>query len=74
MCFVKADGEGFEPAPKTSGKQGVADKSGAESGALDAEIEPKDPELEAIIDAWLGLPELVKAGIVAMVRAAGGAK
>jgi hypothetical protein len=28
--------------------------------------------LEAIIDAWPALPAVVKAGIVAMVRAAGG--
>ena len=32
------------------------------------------PELRAIIDAWPNLPEAIKAGISAMVRAAGGAK
>jgi len=75
MCFAKADGEGFEPAPKTSRKQGVADESGAESsaesGALDAENGLKDPDLGAIIDAWPGLPDAIKAGILAMVRTAG---
>jgi hypothetical protein len=31
-----------------------------------------DPDLSAIIDAWPALPEAVKAGIVAMVKAAAG--
>lgn len=31
-----------------------------------------DPDLVAVIDAWLSLPKPVKAGIVAMVRAAKG--
>jgi hypothetical protein len=29
-----------------------------------------DPELAAVIDAWDRLPEAIKAGIVAMVKAA----
>jgi hypothetical protein len=35
---------------------------------------PDDPDLVAIVGAWPTLPEPVKAGIVAMVRAAGGTK
>ena len=31
-----------------------------------------DPDLAAVIDAWDRLPEAVRAGIVAMVRAAAG--
>jgi len=31
---------------------------------------PADPELAAVIDAWDRLPEAVRAGILAMVRAA----
>jgi hypothetical protein len=31
-----------------------------------------DPDLAAVIDAWDRLPEAVRAGIVAMVRAASG--
>jgi hypothetical protein len=31
-----------------------------------------DSELTAVIDAWPALPEAIKAGILAMVQAAGG--
>jgi hypothetical protein len=31
-----------------------------------------DPALAALIDAWPALPEAIRAGILAMVRAAGG--
>jgi hypothetical protein len=31
-----------------------------------------DPALAAIIDAWPKVPEAIRAGILAMVRAAGG--
>jgi hypothetical protein len=74
MCLVKADGKGSELPLNSSGNEGFPDESGAESGALDAEIEPKDPELGAIIDAWPTLPEALKAGILAMVRTVGGTK
>jgi hypothetical protein len=33
-----------------------------------------DPDLTAIIDAWPALPETVRAGILAMVNAAAGAR
>jgi hypothetical protein len=33
-----------------------------------------DPELAAVIEAWDGLPEAVRAGIVAMVKAAAAVK
>ncbi|HUS46374.1 MAG TPA: hypothetical protein VM219_10195 [Phycisphaerae bacterium] len=45
--------------------------SGAECGAEKAICEPIDPDLQRVIDAWPNLPEAVKAGIVAMVRASG---
>jgi hypothetical protein len=66
-----ADREGTELIEKTPQKQGVADEGGAESGALGAENRPEDPDLGAVVDAWATLPETIKAGILAMVRAAG---
>jgi hypothetical protein len=34
--------------------------------------QPTDPDLAIVVDAWDRLPEAVRAGIVAMVRAARG--
>lgn len=56
---------------ENTGESTVSDQSGAESGAIDDESEPADPNLSAVIDAWPTLPGPIKAGILAMVRAAG---
>ena len=59
-------------------------RNGAESGALGEDIGPTsaskgatqgeqaDPDLEAVVKAWDSLPEAIRAGILAMVKAAGG--
>jgi len=44
----------------------------AQGAAVGAANTPNDPDLRAIIERWADLPDAVKAGIVAMVRAAGG--
>jgi hypothetical protein len=44
--------------------------SGAESGALAPQAPTLDAGLASLIDAWPTLPEAIRAGIVAMVRAA----
>ena len=41
---------------------------------LPCDTRQTDPNLAAVIDAWDRLPEAVRAGIVAMVRAAGGGR
>lgn len=53
---------------KTAGKQGVSEPSGAESGALHPVNAIGDPELAAVVVAWPALPEVIKAGILAMIR------
>lgn len=73
--------EGREHPQESPENPVIAAKSGAESGALppdSAPIDPDlaapiDPDLAALIDAWPTLSVALKAGIVAMVRAAGGA-
>jgi hypothetical protein len=45
---------------------------GAESGALAPQNPAIDPALAALIDAWPTLPDAIRAGILAMVWAAGG--
>lgn len=62
---------GIEPGPKSSGNNGGDDQSGAESGALDAQKVDFPPDLAAVVEAWPKLPEAIRAGILAMVQAAG---
>ena len=40
----------------------------------DAPLPPTDPDLSAVVNAWAKLPSALKAGIVAMVKAAEDAK
>lgn len=63
-------GTGLERVSETSGNRGDAGQSGAESGRLGARDTPINPELTAVVEAWPGLPEAIKGGILAMVRAA----
>jgi len=51
----------------------MATQGGAESGALGAEKPLDDPRLVEVVNTWTGLPDAVKAGILAMIRVAGGA-
>lgn len=58
--------------PNSPRNPGVSESGGANSGALGARGGAIAPELRAIIDAWPTLPEAIKAGILALVRTAGG--
>ena len=66
---------GIENSAENTGKTHVFPESGAESGALGAWEEAgmplvtsQDAGLLAIVEAWAGLAESVKASILAMVR------
>jgi len=61
---------GLEQAAEVSGKTGGSRESGANSGALGARDAPWDPDLAAVEAAWPALPAAIKAGILALVRAA----
>lgn len=68
---INASGWGGIRTPrKNAGKTQVTNQSGAESGALGAREAPIDPELAAVVEAWPALPDAIKAGILAMIRAA----
>ena len=60
---------GLEGSSKYSGKTGVSERGGAESGARDAQTGPIDDDLAELIAAWPGLPNDVKADVLAMVKA-----
>ncbi|WP_145059642.1 hypothetical protein [Adhaeretor mobilis] len=47
----------------------VSDSGGAECGAVGAQSAKVDADLAELIDHWADLPNAVKAGILAMVRA-----
>jgi len=55
---------------ENTGKTGISDQSGVESGALDAQKDGYSPDLAAVVDAWPKLPEATRAGILAVIRAA----
>jgi len=47
-------------------------EGGAESGAVAAQVGPIDSDLALLVERWDALPEALRAGIVAMVKAAEG--
>jgi hypothetical protein len=63
---------GIRTLSRISAKIALLMDSGAESGALSSINNIIDPGLAALVDTWPALPETVRAGILAMVRAAGG--
>jgi len=61
---------GIELPPQNTEKTQLEAQGGAESGAVGAREAPLDPDLQLIVDRWEDLPQPIKAGILAMVRAA----
>ena len=66
-------GTGLELSQESTGNSSIASQSGAESGALGAQNGPFDADLGELAEAWPNLPKALRAGILAMVRAARGA-
>jgi len=58
--------------PENIGKSGISADAGADAGAVETKTGRFSPDLQALIDAWPALPDAIRAGIVAMVKAAGG--
>ena len=80
---VKVTPRGFEPLFKSSGNTNIPHLGYAKSDAFLSDFSsrdsispscdpptPIDPDLEAVVSAWGKLPSALKAGIVAMVKAA----
>ena len=63
---------GIEPLANSPENTANPAPGGAKNGALTSTSPTIDPALAALIDAWPTLPEAIRAGILAMVRAAGG--
>jgi hypothetical protein len=72
---------GSELPPFPTGKTKVSGSGGSNSGNKDARLgdssgvvtppQPTDPDLSRLVAAWPDLPPAIRAGIVAMVNAAG---
>lgn len=62
---------GREHPSNPSEKSNISETGGAESGALDGEIDRLDTDLAAVIKAWPTLPASVRSSIMALVGAAG---
>jgi hypothetical protein len=63
---------GIEPTQHSPENSKNPAPGGAKSGALDLTKPAIDPALATLIDAWPTLPEAIRAGILALMRAAGG--
>jgi len=64
---------GFSVCEETGyfpGNTAVSANPGANAVALESKPAHFDPDLQAIIDAWPTLPEAIRTGILAMMRAA----
>jgi len=61
---------GQEHPSKMPEKPAVPITGGTESGTLQDWRRGLDPSLRAIVDAWPKLPEALRVGIIAMVKAA----
>ena len=59
---------GLEAKPLSSGNSTISQESGAESGSPGAPGDTNDPRLIEIVEAWTGLPETLKADLLASVR------
>jgi hypothetical protein len=57
---------------KLQEKRGSANGAAQKAAHFPADKQVSDPGLAALIDAWPTLPDAIRAGILAMVRAAGG--
>ena len=62
---------GREPR-KTRGKRGVPQGMGANAVAVEVKSAPTLADVLAIVEACADLPNAIKAGIVAMIRASAG--
>ena len=70
LDLEKVAGAGFEHPPQNGANSISQNESGAECGAPDAREAAFDPRLSEVVDGWGALPEVVKVGVLAMVRSA----
>jgi hypothetical protein len=70
MQEAQAPPRGNAHPAKTSGESRFPSDQRAESSAIKPETPPMDAELGLVVKAWPKLPRAIRAGILAMIRAA----
>ena len=77
--LIALAGAGFEPAQNSSENPAVLQQGGTDSGTQGPGIGTSSPDapalplsLKAVIDAWPGLPETMRARILGIVEGATG--
>jgi len=65
-------GAGLEQTALTPSKTPIVSPRGTESGTLDAQNTPSDPDLALIVDRWANLPEHIRQAVLVLVRTPGG--
>jgi len=72
---------GLEHPANPAGNTPVSESDGSKSGNIGAgfgpatpPVKPTDPELAAMVAAWPDLPPAIRAGVLALVKAAGGGR
>jgi hypothetical protein len=71
--FATREGDGDRTrnqTPETLGNSHISPAEGSAQGSAPAAALPLDPDFRKVADAWPTLPAALRAGIVAMVKAA----
>jgi len=57
------------PEPEFPEERGRFNRTGPETGPVKTKPRSSDADLQAVIEAWPTLPDAIRAGILAMIRA-----
>jgi len=71
LTATRTDGEGFDATAVTDCPANGLPQS-QKQGEAESEAFCPDSDLKAVVAAWPTIPEAIRAGILAMIRAAGG--
>lgn len=66
----KVPPRGVEPLAKPQGNKVITGSQRAKNSAIESKPPQHDPDLTAVIKAWTELPEVIRTGILALIRAA----
>ncbi|MHC4517705.1 MAG: hypothetical protein ACYTAS_03880 [Planctomycetota bacterium] len=68
QCEAIMGDTGLERPPLARSKTLISQERGTESGTVDVNKTPEDPDLALIVERWPSLPEHIKEAVLALVR------